>query len=109
MIDGNDMLPALKENNTWFSSFFTNKNLKGALFNPSSEQCCKPTKMRSSNSIDRPHKESTNQRSSQEAHGNSGGAAEIHSSGGRICQHGTFLLSTMKTPVKAANMWNKVH
>ncbi|MEQ2241187.1 hypothetical protein ILYODFUR_022788 [Ilyodon furcidens] len=107
-MDGNVTLAALKENNTWFSSFFTNKNLK-VLFNPSSEQCCNPTKMRSSNSNDRPHKESSNQRSSQGAHGNSGGAAEIHSSGGRICQHGTFLLSTMKTPVRAANMWNKVH
>ena len=35
-------------------------------------------------------KESINQRSSQDVHGNSGGAAEIHTSGGRICPQDNY-------------------
>ena len=51
---------------------------------------CKLTKTWQSSLTDRQGNESINQGSSQEAHGNSGGAAEIHSSGGRICPQDNY-------------------
>ena len=39
---------------------------------------------------DGPGKENINQRSNQEANGNSRGAGKIHSSGGRICQQDNY-------------------